>query len=151
MEHRRRLVRLMLIFYIITSVSATAKAQKQADESFKSLEEYSLKEVSEFSSGFVKSILTKDITFIEENKQIFHTNVLDRIENYVETNDINCSDIKGNIVADFTYPENSSTGDSVMMINAKLNCAGSNYNKMYLFELHIDANGKIYGYNIWVY
>lgn len=55
-----------------------------------------------------------------------------------------------NVVVDFTYPENSSTGDTVVMVNAKVNY-DNYYTKLYLFEYHVNASGKIYGYNVWVY
>lgn len=56
-----------------------------------------------------------------------------------------------NVVVDFTYPENSSTGDTVIMVNSKISYEDGKYNKLYLFEYHVNADGKIYGYNMWVY
>ena len=56
-----------------------------------------------------------------------------------------------NVVVDFTYPENSSTGDTVIMVNSKISYEDGKYNKLYLFEYHVNADGKINGYKMWVY
>ena len=54
-----------------------------------------------------------------------------------------------NLAIDFTYPENSSTGDTVIMANAKMNYSG--YKLLYLYEFHVNSDGKIYGVNVWEY
>lgn len=69
------------------------------------------------------------------------------IKDFTENNDIN-GEIRNTIV-EFTYPDNSSTGDTVIMVNSKIKYEG--YDKIYLFEYHINADGKIYGFNTWVY
>lgn len=76
-----------------------------------------------------------------------------RINEFIKNNKINEKSY-GKLVdttLDFTYPEDSSTGDTVVMINAKIEYLNGKYNKLYLFEYHINAEGKIYGFNAWVY
>lgn len=51
---------------------------------------------------------------------------------------------------EFTYPENSDTGDDVIMVNCKVPIENK-YNIIYLFEFHVNKGGKIYGCNIWQY
>lgn len=55
------------------------------------------------------------------------------------------------IVVDRVYPNNSSTGDLVILINTKVWDQEQTYNNLYLMELHVNRDGKIYGYNIWAY
>ena len=52
---------------------------------------------------------------------------------------------------DIVTPQDSETSDTVLMCNIRLSNNENIYNKIYLFEFHINADGKIYGYNIWTY
>lgn len=53
------------------------------------------------------------------------------------------------INVDFTYPENSTTKDSVVMCDLLINRDGNTL--CYLVEFHLNKDGKIYGFNIWHY
>lgn len=69
---------------------------------------------------------------------------------FVSDNDIDSNSV-GEIVIDFTYPDNSSTGDIVIMANTKIWHNNREYNNAHLFEFHINSNGEIYGFNFWTY
>lgn len=56
-----------------------------------------------------------------------------------------------NIVVDRIYPDKSTTGDTVLMVNIKAWDQEQTYNNLYMMELHVNRDGKIYGYNIWTY
>ena len=54
------------------------------------------------------------------------------------------------ITIDRIYPDTSTTGDTVLMVNTIAQYSRG-YSQAYLFEFHVNADKKIYGYNIWVY
>lgn len=104
-------------------------------------------EVTELSKYVVNSIVDKSISSMKQYNDCFTNEALTQIQWYVTNNKI--SGTPSNIVSDWVYPEYSTTGDSVLMINAKIQ--NENFNNLYLVELHINKDGKIYGYNVWAY
>jgi len=51
---------------------------------------------------------------------------------------------------EYVTPDNSGTGDTVIMVNLKTTFI-KQYNMCYLFEYHIDTNGKISSFKVWQY
>lgn len=110
-----------------------------------------------------KKISVEQMTVIE--KYEYANKVINAIidSQVYEIGDYFTSECYANIIRDNTYylgsastlvcdgiqVSNSSNKDFVLMCNTKLMDRGTNY--AYLFELHINADGKIYGYNIWAY
>lgn len=94
------------------------------------------------------AIINSDEQLLLENTAYFETSAYQSVFNFIEKDSIQGSIIDNSI--EFTYPDKSSTGDSVIMMNYKLSI-GNGYNVIYLFEFHINSNGKIYGFNAWEY
>lgn len=103
-------------------------------------------------TSIVQSIQEKDISFIQNNLSMFTSSCYNKLSYFIQNNDIG-GDVIQQIIIDFTYPNNSSTGDSVIMANTKIGYTQDslNYNKVYLFEFHVNKDGDIYGFNVWVY
>ena len=94
------------------------------------------------------SIINSDVQALYSNATYFETSAYESVYKFIERNSI-----KGGVidnVIEFTYPDGSSTGDSVIMSNYKISL-GNGHNVLYLFEFHINSNGKIYGFNAWEY
>lgn len=111
------------------------------------IENMSDSEIEKLGDAVLESVLSRDSTPIENYANCFTNETLEKLLNYINTNRI-----YGNIqstVIDWVCTSYSSTEDSVMMINVKVENNG--YNELYLFEFHINAEGKIYGYNVWAY
>lgn len=97
---------------------------------------------------------THDITSAARYKQMFTPDCYDKWIQYVESNDISGKEelaYTSEIVVDYTKPSQSSTGDTVVMVNIKEQYDNWRYNKLYLFEFHVNIDGDIYGYNVWQY
>lgn len=111
------------------------------------IENMSDSEIEKLGNAVLESVLSRDSKHIENYVNCFTNETLEKLLNYINTNRI-----YGNIqstVIDWVCTSYSSTEDSVMMINVKVENNG--YNELYLFEFHINAEGKIYGYNVWAY
>lgn len=104
----------------------------------------------DYIRNIFKAIYNKDITYIQNNTALFTEDCYDKLIQYIETSNINSNNISDTVIDSITV-ENSSTGDFVIMLNTKIWYENQEYNKLYLTEFHINANGRVYGYNIWVY
>lgn len=129
-----------IILLVITCVSVV-----NASENNTNIEKMNIKEINSLMYNLTDSYIEHNTDTIDTS--IFTDNIIGDIINYTNSNNIG-GEIR-NIVVDFTYPDNSSTGDTVIMVNTKVKY--SEYDKLYLFEYHINADGKIYGFNAWVY
>lgn len=145
-KHRAKAIKI-LAFSLVASMlfSVTASA---SDIAALNMEEASLSECNQVMEEVIKGILNCNTSFISQNTALFSSTCYDKISKYTYNNGINGRSID-NIVIDFTYPDGSSSGDSVIMANTKIRYA--EYTKLYLFEFHIDNNGDIYGFNAWQY
>lgn len=99
-------------------------------------------------SDIILDILKHDESSLNVKAQYFTNDCFAEVIEYTKENDINSS-IVSELVVDYTTPSNSSTGDTVIMANTKIQY--KQYNKLYMFELHVNKEGKIYGFNAWVY
>lgn len=132
---------------IVSTVTVYASNDTANEYEYSNLEQMTQTEVVEFSKSLVEAVLSNDKTPVNGYTNLFTSDVLTKIYGYIVNNDVS-----GNIqsiVVDWVYPKYSSTGDSIIMLNAKIQ--NNSYNNLYLFELHINADGKIYGYNVWAY
>lgn len=129
-----------IILLVITCVSVV-----NASENNTNIEKMNIKEINSLMYNLTDSYIKHNTDTIDTS--VFTDNIIGDIINYTNNNNIG-GEIR-NIVVDFTYPDNSSTGDTVIMVNTKVKY--SEYDKLYLFEYHINADGKIYGFNAWVY
>lgn len=134
---------------LFNSTTAFATEQENVMAGAASLEQTTVSEITDIMTKLVNSIRNKDTSYIMTHATYFDSNCYDKILKYTESNSIGGTDVKS-FVVDFTYPDNSTTKDTVIMVNAKINYS-EGYNKLYLFEFHVNQSGNIYGYNIWQY
>ena len=131
------------VFIVILLISTITA---YADET--NLERMDRAKCSSTMQSIGSAIINSDEQSLLYNTAYFETSAYQSVYNFIEKDSIQGSVIDNSI--EFTYPDNSSTGDSVIMMNYKLSI-GNGYNVIYLFEFHINSNGKIYGFNAWEY
>lgn len=138
-----------LILLLCMTISINAKATEQYDNN---LEYKSVVDCNKFIGSLVNNIVDNNVEFMYNNTTYFESNCYDSLREYILTNSIVDSKyLISDIIVDVTYPEHSSTGDTVIMANTKIWYNDNQYNKLYLFEFHVNAAGDIYGFNVWVY
>lgn len=94
----------------------------------------------------IEAIITGDNTELDKFQRVIPSTILKEIKGYASNNNID-STVFSDKSIEFINADNSSTEDTVIMANAKLYY--KDYNKLYLFEFHMNESGSIYGYNIW--
>ena len=130
------------------AIISLSSIHAEASSNVISLEKTTLSQCKDTMTNIINAVIEKDSNKLSEYSNLFVFDSFDKLSKYTTNNGINC-DSMSSIAIDFTYPDNSSTGDTVIMCNTKLEY--SNYNKLYLFEFHVNKDGLIYGYNIWQY
>lgn len=144
-----KIIFIICITLSIMSISNIAYADiKQYNGDLETKNSSELNRTMEF---IINSILSKDTTYIQDNQSMFTVDCFNRLNNYINNLDTIQSDGILEKRIDRIYPNNSSTKDCVIMANIKLSYNQSEYNNLYLYEFHVNAEGQIYGYNIWVY
>lgn len=142
-----------LSMLIITAISVVmlgvikANATTQNKINFETM---SKAETEQTIRSIVGVIVSNDASWIDNNYMYFTSPCFDKIKGYASNNNI-IGDVISDVVVDFTYPENSTTGDTVIMANTRIWANGNTVNCVYLFEFHINSEGLIYGYNVWAY
>lgn len=139
----------LCLILTIFSIENIIYASEQYNETI-NLEQMHKNDCDKTIINIVNAIVNNDTQYIYDNSEMFETNCLYKLDETIRNYKVEGNKLS-NIVIDFTYPENSSTGDSVIMVNTLIWKADKSYNLAYLFEFHINKDGKIYGYNIWVY
>lgn len=94
----------------------------------------------------IEAIITGDNTGLDKFQRVIPSTILKEMKGYASNNNID-STVFSNKSIEFINADNSSTEDTVIMANVKLYY--KDYNKLYLFEFHMNESGSIYGYNIW--
>lgn len=131
------------MIYIINILNVDATELKSID--FNTIES---RECKNEISDVILDILKHDESSLQTKLQYFTNDCFYDVSQYTKNNKVE-STIIPELVIDYTTPSNSSTGDTVIMANAKVQY--KSYNKVYLFEFHVNQDGKIYGYNVWIY
>lgn len=139
-----------IILCVILSISLLNSNVYAKDNNNKkyNIEELNLKEQNIIIDGIIDGIINNNQSRIREYRDYIIADTYARLNKYSKNNKIE----KGNIISnlyEITYPDNSSSGDTVIMKNITITY--NKYNLMYLFEFHINKEGIIYGYNVWVY
>ena len=114
------------------------------------LELFSKNELDNTLLNVVNSMVHSDATYINNNQDLFTIDAYYDIIDCISKEVVQDGNI-GSVSIEFTYPENSSTGDSVVMLNTKIRKHETQNQLVYMFEFHINSEGKIYGFNIWAY
>jgi hypothetical protein len=128
----------------ILTVNASAEWHNQSNN----LEKMNRTECNSIIQSISTSIINNNAQSLSANSDYFEPQAYKSVIDF-----INRDSVKGSIIdsiIEFTYPDYSSTGDSVVMANYKLSI-GNKHNILYLFEFHINKDGKIYGFNAWEY
>ncbi len=128
----------------ILTVNASAEEHNQSNN----LEKMNRTECNSIIQSISTSIINNNAQSLSANSDYFEPQAYKSVIDF-----INRDSVKGSIIdsiIEFTYPDYSSTGDSVVMANYKLSI-GNKHNILYLFEFHINKDGKIYGFNAWEY
>ena len=128
----------------ILTVNASAEWHNQSNN----LEKMNRTECNSIIQSISTSIINNKAQSLSANSDYFEPQAYKSVIDF-----INRDSVKGSIIdyiIEFTYPDYSSTGDSVVMANYKLSI-GNKHNILYLFEFHINKDGKIYGFNAWEY
>ena len=136
-----------VVIALLLVVSAIEVYASDSKELPSNLEVMTQTDVDEFSRSVVEAVLSNNKSCMSNYVDCFTNESLTKVYGYIVNNNIDGS--IQSVVSDWVYPKYSATGDSVIMLNAKIQNNG--YNELYLFELHINADGKVYGYNVWAY
>ena len=153
---KRKARNLILLAISILSVRLTITVYASNDNlllgvgNIKSLELMSKTECEEAMLEFLHAAVAHNKDYLFTNGSMFNVECYDEVENYIANNNINSNSFS-DFVIDFTYPPNSSTGDTVIMFNVKVWYSNNSYNNLYMFEFHVNSAGDIYGFNVWVY
>ena len=133
---------IIILTFIILSI--------QVNASNNSIINMNKSETDELIVDLIYASAKGDLNELNDNALYFESDCFYDMYSFISNNDIGSSNI-GDIVIDFTYPDNSSTGDVVIMANTKIWYNNGEYNKAYMFEYHINSDGRIYGFTLWVY
>ena len=132
----------------ILTLNASAEEHDQLHKKVYNLEKMNRTECNSIIQSISTSIINNNLKSLSANSDYFEAPAYKSVADF-----INRDSVKGSIIdsiIEFTYPDNSSTGDSVVMANYKLSI-GNKHNILYLFEFHINKEGRIYGFNAWEY
>ena len=138
-------VYVIVAMVIITINALILTKTTSADNQHTNIEKMTKTEMSNSIMSIIESAITSNDTELLNYKDLFTEDCLEKYRrNVVNTNII--TGIISEKAIDIVTPQDSETSDTVLMCNIE-----NIYNKIYLFEFHINADGKIYGYNIWAY
>jgi len=152
-ETKQRVMSIVLVVIMVIVCFGsllTVKASSESAIQVSNIEDLSKDECEDLFKTLLIAIVNHDINFMNQYVGVFTPECYNDMYQYIQNNDIG-SNVISNVTLDFTYPDESSTGDSVVMLNTKVWYDNQTYNNLYLFEFHINSSGDIYGYNIWAY
>lgn len=140
---------ILIIVTVSVAILGTIKANATTQDKI-NFETMPKAETEQTIRSIVGVIVSNDASWIDNNYMYFTSPCFDKIKAYASNNNI-IGDVISEVVVDFTYPENSTTGDTVIMANTRVWANGNTVNCVYLFEFHVNSEGLIYGYNVWAY
>jgi hypothetical protein len=143
---------LSIILIVAISVGYTSQPAFAATSSSSTVfkfSESSKSELEDFMEKFIVAVMNKDKTFMVDNRVPF-SNVYDLLYGYVTSNNVGGTGIDA-ITVDVSDYSGNSTNDMVIMVNAKISYGNGTYNKVYLYEFHVDNYNTVYAYNVWCY
>ncbi|MBO5388940.1 MAG: hypothetical protein J6A59_12590 [Lachnospiraceae bacterium] len=142
----KKIMRLTFLITLVIPIIFNVYSVRAIEHNFETL---TYREQSQIILDIVTSV-SQGVTDGIENSAPYMTEQV-----YTDlVNDSNDKVIQGSIgqlAVDTIDIINSSTGDTVVMANIKVWSQAQTYNNLYLYEFHINKDGKIYGYNLWVY
>lgn len=138
---------IILIVSTITVYASETENTEEIELRTTNVEQMTNDEINQFCKDITSAIKDKSSKEIEEYNECFDSDTLSKFNSFILSNNIQGE--VSSIVTDWVYPQYSQTEDSLMLMNIKVQL--DSYNELYLFEFHINSEGKIYGYNIWAY
>lgn len=143
-------VYVIVAMVIITITALILTKTANADNQPTNIEKMTKTEMNNSIMSIIDSAINNNDNELLDYKDLFTEDCLEKYRrNVVNTNII--TGIISEKAIDIVTPQDSETSDTVLMCNIRLSNNENIYNKIYLFEFHINADGKIYGYNIWTY
>ena len=112
------------------------------------IEELNHNEVMKLSKLITDDIVSGKEKQLAKYSHLFNKETLAKYRSYIADNIITGQ--VDEIVTDFANPDYSTSQDTVLFINFKVS-KKSDKNTIYMIELHINKEGKIYGFNVWGY
>lgn len=146
---KRKINLILLIFIMIISLNTEVKADNKIELSSTNIEQLSNKEIIDFMDLLMNTVINKNANDFIQYKEYFTEETYNDFMQYIKSNDVYGS-LKTRAL-DFVNVQDSNTGDSVIMANYEIITLNSEYSLAYLYEFHVNSEGKIYGYNVWVY
>lgn len=105
-------------------------------------------ELEDATGGIIGAITTNDINALNGSSEYMTTGTLYELQQFIQDSKSHGTLVRMHI--DKIEQSESSDDDMVVMTTAITNISGYEYYTLY--EFHVDTvQGKIYGYNIWVY
>lgn len=149
---KKRIISVVVLIVLTVSLLYVNRNNVSAASSPSNLEDMQYSELQETALYLAQSVIFKNESLISEHRldELFTSSAYDKYINLVNNNEIG-GEMIGDCIADVTYPDESSTGDTVLMINSKVWYNSKEYNQLNLLEFHINKDGKIYGFNVWMY
>lgn len=149
MKNRNR-VYAIIAMLVITITTLVLTKTASADTEHTNIEKMTKTEMNNSIMSIINSAIDSDDSELLDHKDLFTDDCLEKYrKNVVNTNLV--TGIISEKAIDIVTPQDSETSDTVLMCNIRLSNNKNIYNNIYLFEFHINADGKIYGYNIWAY
>lgn len=131
----------------LTVAPASNKVYAEGDNSNNMLG-MTYEELEDATGGIIGAITTNDINALNGSSEYMTTGTLYELQQFIQDSKSHGTLVRMHI--DKIEQSESSDDDMVVMATAITNISGYEYYTLY--EFHVDTvQGKIYGYNIWVY
>lgn len=152
MKKRITIIYVVVIMVLATSILYVNRSNVSAASSPSNIEDMQYSELQETALYLAQSVIFKNESIISEHRldELFTSSAYDKYIKLVKNNEIG-GEMIGDCIADVTYPDESSTGDTVLMVNSKVWYNSKEYNQLNLLEFHVNKDGKIYDFNVWMY
>jgi len=140
---------IVAVLCLVVALTSLIYYREQAFGENKILDEFDMTSSSKCQdqvTELIEAIITGDNTELDKFQRVIPSTILKEMKGYASNNNID-STVFSDKSVEFINADNSSTEDTVIMANVKLYY--KDYNKLYLFEFHMNESGSIYGYNIW--
>lgn len=147
-----RIITLTPLLITLTTISIQAEVINTQDKivlTSDSLEQLNRNELISFTDMLLTIVINKDTTTFQQYDKYFTRDTYEKFMEYIKSNDVYGSPSKRAV--DTIPVKYSNTNDYVIQANYEILTLNSNYTLTYLYELHVNSEGKIYGYNVWVY
>lgn len=137
-----------MIFCSLATLSVTTAYAEKSKQT--NIEKMTQKEMQSTITDIIDAAINHKNNKIVEYKDLFTEDALKQFRKNVVSKEIINGDISEKAI-DIVTPDNSDTFDTVLMCNIRITNNSNQYNNIYMFEFHINKDGKIYGCNVWTY